>query len=179
MQSGKQSRTSLLDPWQSPLPCWRHCLFLCCWWSSSQGVQRDHESQPAKDSQLGISQVSLTSLGPSQPSGPRHSLVLERTPTPHDTEQSDQSVQQDHWPPAPAIPIWFDRHGCTLHNLFCTDGPSQGGDSHCLILCWEPPPQGRSQGRHADHSPQPASAPRSPYGFGFAFPLRQEPSFLQ
>lgn len=178
-QSGKQSRVSLLAPWHIPLPCWRHCLFLYCWWSLSQGVQRDHVSQPINDSQLAISQVSLTKLDPSQLSGPRHSLVLERIPTPHETEHSDQSVQHDHCPSIAISPTELGRHECTLHCLVCTGKPSHGGDSHCLILCWEPPPQRRSQVFQADHSPHPLSIARSEYDFWFAFLLMQEPSFLQ
>lgn len=133
MQSVRQSRVSRLSPWHIPLPCWRHWRFRCCWRSLSHGVQRDHVSQPSKDSQLGISQVSLTSLGPSQLSGPMHSLVLVRTPTPQEAEHSDQSVQQDHCPSITPLPKAVVLHGWMLHILVCTDIPSHGGDSHCLL----------------------------------------------
>lgn len=140
MQSRRQSRVSRVDPWHMSGPCWRHVRFRCCWRSPSQGVQCDHVSQPASDSQLGISQVSLTNLGPLQLSGPRHSLVLVRTPMPQLAEHSDHSVQQDHWPSA-VLPLpGFTRHGCGLQILLCVvRPPSQGGDSHCLtcknIIC--------------------------------------------
>lgn len=132
MQSGRQSRISRSFPWHMPEPCSRHIRFRCCWWSPSQGVQRDHVSQPASDSQLGISQVSLIDLGPLQLSGPRHSLVLVRTPMPQLAEHSDQSVQHDHWPSAVLL-LGFTRHGCGLQTLLCLVRPfSHGGDSHCL-----------------------------------------------
>jgi len=131
MQSGRQSRVSRVGPWHMPGPCWRHVRFRCCWWSPSQGVQYDHVSQPASDSQLDISQASLLKLGPLQLSGPRHSLVLVRTPAPQVAEHSDHSVQQDHWPSA-VLSLGSTRHGCELQTLFCMVRPSQGGDSHCL-----------------------------------------------
>lgn len=133
MQSGRQSRISRFGPWHMPGPCWRQVRLRCCWWSPSQGVQRDHVSQPTNDSQLGISQASLTNLGPEQLSGPRHSLVLVRTPTPQVAEHSDHSVQQDHWPSTTLLTPVFARHGCILQILLCVARPlSQGGDSHCL-----------------------------------------------
>lgn len=133
MQFGRQSRVSRVSPLHMPGPCWRHVRFRCCWWSPSHGVQCDHVSQPTSDSQLAISQVSLTNRGPLQLSGPRHSLVLVRTPTPHVVEHSDHSVQQDHCPSAMLPPPGFTRHGCGLQTLLCADKPpSHGGVSHCL-----------------------------------------------
>lgn len=67
-----------------------------------------------------------------QLSGPRHSLVLVRAPSPQDAEHSDHSVQHDHWPSAVLLTPEFIRHGWELQIRLCVDGPSQGGDLHCL-----------------------------------------------
>lgn len=127
--SERQSRTSLLRPWQVPVPGRRHWRFRYCFSTPWQDDQRVHASHPSKDSQLGISHDSRTVLGPSQSFEPRHSRVLVLIPIPQETEHSVQSVQHDH--SLPTLPLL---HAWVLHIRVCFDNPSHGGDSHCLTL---------------------------------------------
>lgn len=127
-----------LDCWLAPtqstlLGSVRHVRFRCCRFCWSHLDQADQASQPRRYSQLGISQDSRTTVGPSQAPGPRHWRLLLRTPNPQDTEHSDQSVQHDHWPSTSETGKIAAGHGFWLQERVSVYEPSHEPDSHCLI----------------------------------------------